>query len=392
MVVINRNLERIQRENTFLCVSQRIKNYKSKNKGQKIISLAIGDVSRPIVKPVIDAMHYAVDDLGKVETFQGYGGYYGYDFLKKKILDNEYKDNNFSLDEIYISNGTKTDSTSILELFDKNSKICITDPMYPIYRDGARSLDRDVEVLTLLEQDNFVLNPPKERYDIIYICSPNNPTGIAYSYEELKKWVDYAIENNSIILYDNVYESFIQSKNVPHSIYEINGAKKVAIEFRSFSKLASFTSVRCSYYIIPNEISKDINLIWKKRVINRFNGADYIAQKGAEAIYLKESKKEILNNIKYYMDNAKFLRKQLEMLDFKIWGGIDSPFIWVKIKENISSWELFDLYLKKLNIIVIPGIIFGDNGDKYFRISALGDRKEIEQAVERLVEYYAKEK
>ena len=238
MVKINECLLHMEENNIFKNVTLKVSEYKKNNPNKKIISLGVGDVSKPIVKPIIDAMHDAVDDLSDSNTFKGYGSYYGYDFLKEKILENEYKDFNFSLDEIYISNGTKTDSTSILELFDINSKICITDPMYPIYRDGAASLSRKVFLLDI-KDDLPVM--PKEKYDIIYICSPSNPMGIAYDRDYLKKWINYAIKNESIILYDNVYSAFIESEDVPKSIYEIEDSKKVAIEFKSFSKNASFT-------------------------------------------------------------------------------------------------------------------------------------------------------
>ena len=389
MVKINESLLKMDENNIFKNVSIKVSEYKKNNPNKKIISLGVGDVSKPIVKPIIDAMHEAVDDLSNSKTFKGYGAYYGYDFLKEKIIANEYKDFNFSLDEIYISNGTKTDSTNILELFDINSKICITNPMYPIYRDGAASLSRKVFLLDI--KDNLPVIP-KEKYDIIYICSPSNPMGIAYNRDYLKKWINYAIKNESIILYDNVYSAFIESEDVPKSIYEIKDSKKVAIEFKSFSKNASFTGVRCSYYIIPKEINDNINDIWKKRTINRFNGADYIAQKGALASFLPESQKLIQDNIKYYKNNAKLLRKAFSNCNFHFIGGIDSPYLWIKIKENKSSWEIFDFFLKKLNIVIIPGIIFGKNGDNYFRISSLGKRKDVIEAIKRIEKYYNEKK
>lgn len=389
MAKINSSLYYLESVNIFSNVTKKVNQYKKEHQTKDIISLGIGDVSKPIVKPVIEAMHKAVDDLSDMKTFKGYGAYYGYDFLKKAILENEYKDFDFSLDEIYISNGTKTDSTNILELFDIDCKICITDPMYPIYRDGAASLNRKVDTLKI-DKSDFIPDIPKCKYDVIYICSPSNPIGIAYTYDDLKEWVDYAIKNDSVILYDNVYESFVTSKNVPHSIYEIEGASKVAIEFKSFSKKASFSGVRCSYYIIPNEINNDIDELWKRRTINRFNGADYIAQRGAEAIYLPEAQKEIKSNIKYYMENATMIKKCFEKNGFKVWGGVDSPFMWVQTKNNLSSWDMFDLFLKELNIIIIPGIIFGEQGDSYFRVSALGTRESILEVIERINAYEKK--
>ena len=392
MVKINDLIIKMEEENVFSNVTKKINQYKKDHPGVELLSLGIGDVSRPVVKPVIDKMHQAVDDLANMETFKGYNACYGYDFLKEKILENEYQEFKFSNDEIYISNGTKPDCTNILELFDINSRICITNAMYPVYRDGAYCLNRNVNILPVNEGNNFMPDIPKEKYDIIYICSPNNPTGVCYTYDELKKWVDYALKNDSVILYDNVYVPFIESKDVPKSIYEIEGAKKVAIEFRSFSKTASFTGVRCSYYIIPNDIHKDINKYWKKRTINRFNGTDYIAQMGAVATYEEESKLLIKENINYYKENTKRLRNFFIQKGFKVYGGIDSPYIWVRINEKIKSWEFFDLFLNKLNIIIIPGIIFGECGDNYFRVSGFAPKEVIEKAIKRMERYYQNSK
>ena len=388
MIKINKSLFNLCNDNSFYNISNIIKEFKKNNPNANILSLGVGDVSRPIVKPVLKGMHEAVDDLGDMKTFKGYGYSYGHDFLKNKILEEEYKDYNFTLDELYISNGTKTDTSSILELFDINSKILISNPLYPIYKDGASCLNRKVTFTEM--DDDFIPKIPKEKYDIIYLCSPNNPSGMCYTYNELSKWIEYANKNGSVILYDNVYSSFIRSRDAVKSIYEIDGSKKCAIEFKSFSKNVSFTGVRCSYYIIPNEISDGINDIWKQRTLNRFNGADYIAQKGAYYSYSDEAKKEIKNNIDYYMSNAEYLRNKFIEMGFTIYGGIDSPFIWVKIKENISSMEYFKFMLKELNIIIIPGIIFGNIGDNYFRVSALANREVIKEAVERMVKYYEK--
>ncbi|MEG2609370.1 MAG: LL-diaminopimelate aminotransferase [Bacilli bacterium] len=390
MVKINEKLYELENENIFSNVNKKIKEYKLKNHNKRIVSLGIGDVSIPVIKPVIDAMHEAVDDLANMTTFDGYGAYYGLTELRETILKHEYKD--FSLDEIYIGDGTKTDTTSILELFDINSKICIADPMYPIYRDGAKILNREAEIIPLSEANNFLPEIPKDHYDILYVCSPCNPIGVAFTKKQLTHLVEYAIKEESIILYDNVYNSFITNKDVPHSIYEIENAKKVAIEFNSFSKKASFTGLRCSYYVIPKEIHKNINYLWKQRTINRFNGASCIAQKGAIAVYKKESQEMIKKNIRYYQENARLLIESFQKLNFTFWGGIDSPFIWVKIKDDTTSWEIFDLFLEELNIIIIPGIIFGEMGDGYFRVSALGSREMIKEAICRLESYYLQDK
>ncbi len=391
MPKINPEIIKLDEENIFSKVIQKVNEYKKKHPTDDIVSLGVGDVTRPIVEPVALAMHRAVDDLSKEETFKGYNGD-GYDFLKEKIIENEYHDYGFANEEIHISNGTKTDCTSILELFPMSAKIGVTNAMYPVYRDGARCLGRKVYFLDAKEENNFIPDIPKEKYDLIYICSPSNPVGNAYTYQELKKWVDYAINNQAVILYDNVYSAFISSEDVPKSIYEIDEAKQVAIEMNSYSKVASFTGVRCSYYVIPKEIYPDVNRLWRKRISNRFNGTDYIAQRGAEAVYLPESQKLIKENIAYYKENIKMLKDFFTSYGFKVYGGIDSPYIWVKNKENMGSWDLFNLYLNKLNIVIIPGIIFGKRGEKYFRVSGFATRDNINKAIERMKKYYGKEK
>lgn len=381
--MLNKDLLQMETKDVYANVTEKVKAFKYENPNAEIISLGIGDVSKPIVKPVIEAMHKAVDDLSSMDTFKGYGGYYGYDFLREAILENEYQQYGFTKDEIYVSDGTKTDSTSILELFDNSSTILLANPTYPIYRDGAAALNRKVEYTTL--DENFVMEIPNKKYDIVYICSPNNPIGNAYNKKDLEKWVDYALKNEAVIIFDNVYQGFVRSKEVPKSIYEIEEAKKCAIELKSFSKTASFTGLRCSYYVIPNQIYKDINVIWKRRTMNRFNGASYIAQKAAEAVFLPQSQKLIKENIDYYLENAKILREGFEKAGYEVVGGKDAPFMWVKSKNQKTSWQMFDYFLKELNIIVIPGIVFGLAGDNYIRISALGKREDGIKCIERIL-------
>ena len=381
--MLNKDLLQMETKDIYAKVIEKIKAFKSENSQAKIISLGIGDVSKPIAKPIIDAMHKAVDDLASMDTFKGYGGYYGYDFLREAILKNEYLEYGLTKEEIYVSDGTKTDSTSILELFDKDSTILLANPTYPIYRDGAAALSRKVEYTTL--DENFVMEIPIKKYDIIYICSPNNPVGNAYTKKDLRKWIDYALKNEAIIIFDNVYQSFVRSKDVPSSIYEIKGSKNCAIELRSFSKSASFTGLRCSYYVIPNQICQDINKIWKRRTMNRFNGASYIAQKAAEAVYLPESQKLIKENINYYLESSKILKKGFEKAGYKVFGGKDAPYMWVKSKDQKTSWQMFDYFLNEFNIVVIPGIIFGTEGDDYIRISALAKREDIIESIERIL-------
>jgi len=380
----NEDLYRIEKANTFSRLTQKIREHQPK---RRLISLGIGDVSCPIVEPIINAMHQAVDDQGDRTSFHGYGLYYGLPSLIKTILENDYSGMGFSENEVYISDGTKSDTTSLLELFDKDSKILLADPMYPIYKNGSLALSRNIYYQSL--DSDYKMPVPDEPYDIIYICSPNNPIGNAYTYDDLKKWVDYANKNHSVIFFDNVYEQFISSPDVPHSIYEVEGAKSCAIEFRSFSKRASFTGTRCSYYVVPEAISPGINALWKERTINRFNGASYIVQRGAEASYLPESKRLISQNIKKYKENAEYLRNSFLELGHEVIGGVDAPFMWVSTK-GMDSWSFCDLYLNELDIVVIPGIIFGSQGDDHVRVSALGLLENSIEAMERVREYVKK--
>ncbi len=389
MVKINEDLKKISSDNSFIKVMALSNKYKNDNPLKKVISLSIGDVTLPIPEKVVDIMMDSLNRQKSIDTFKGYGDSSGYAFLKDVILKNEYNQMNFSLDEIYISNGTKMDCINILELFSKDVKVLISDIAYPIYLNGSLVLNSNIYIHELKEEDNFIPQVPNEHYDVIFLCNPNNPIGNAYNYDDLTKWVNYAKREKAVIIYDNVYEDFINT-NIPHCIYEIDGAKDVAIEFRSFSKSLSFSGIRCSYYILPKEIYPNVNKLWKERTINRFNGVNYITQVGASAFYLEDVQKIVKKNINYYLENAKILRECFLKCDFKVWGGENSPYIWLKIKEDINSWELFDLYLNKLNVIVTPGIIFGAAGDKYFRVSALGKREDILCAVERIMKYYEK--
>jgi len=386
---LNEELFALDNENIFSKVTEKVNAYKKEHPDKDVVSLGIGDVSKPIAKPIIEAMHNAVNDLSEFKTFKGYGGYYGFDFLKQAILENEYKQYGFTTNEIYISNGTKTDTTSILELFDINSKILIGDPMYPIYQSGCLALNRKFDSIGY--DDEYKMIIPKKHYDIIYLCSPSNPIGNALTVTDLKKWVKYALENKAVILFDNVYDVFVQSKDVPNSIYEIEGAKKCAIEFRSFSKRASFTSMRCSFYVIPEQISEGINKYWQRRTLNRFNGATYVAQKGALAYYLPESLKTQKENIVFYHENAQMLIYTLKKCGFEVTGGIDAPYMWVKTKNNQTGWQMFDEFLHQLQLVVIPGEIFGEKGQDHVRISALGSRESVNIAIERINKYYEKE-
>lgn len=383
--MLNKQLLKIEKENTFSKATRLINEYKAKNPDVNIISLGIGDVSKPIVKPIIEAMKKAVEDLGSMGSFQGYGAYYGLKELREAILENEYKNYDLTIDEIFVGDGTKSDSTNILEVFDINAKILVSNPIYPIYQNGAYALGRDVY---FGDSDvNYKMLIPKEKYDVIYLCSPSNPVGNALTKNELKAWIDYALDNNSVLIIDNVYRAFVESDDVPFSVYEIEGAKKTCIEMRSFSKACSFTGMRCSYFVIPKEINIDILNLWKERTINRFNGASYVSQKGAIASYSNESKELISKNIEAYKENTKYLKEGFNKLGYRVIGGTDSPYLWIETKNDMTGWETFDLFLKKLNIIIIPGEIFGSKGKYCFRVSGLGNIENSREAIKRIEEY-----
>ncbi len=385
---INENFLALQNNYLFTEIEKRVNEYKKNNPDKHVIKLGVGDVSQPIPQIIADEMKKVADEMTNIKTFHGYGPETGYDFLKQTILENEYK--NISLSEIFISDGIASDIGNILDLFSEKNTVAITDPVYPEYLDTNIMNGRRIIFLPCVAENNFVPPIPDEKVDLIYICNPNNPTGTAINKNDLQKWVDYAVENNSVILYDGAYEKFISSENVPHSIYEIPNAKKCAIEFRSFSKSAGFTGLRCSYTIVPNELveqTKNISLnkLWNRRQCTKTNGVSYIIQRAAQAVYSPEGKKNCAANIKYYMDNAKIIYDGLKKSGYETYGGIDAPYIWFKIPEEFSCWDWFDYWLKNLGIVGTPGIGFGKNGQKYFRLSAFGNRNETLQAMDRIL-------
>lgn len=406
MSYINENFLNLQESYLFSTIAKKVAKYVENNPNRNIIKLGIGDVTRPIVPACVEAMHKAIDEMGTANGFKGYGPEQGYEFLREAIVENDYRRRGIDIkkDEIFISDGAKCDCGNIVDIFSKDNKVAITDPVYPVYLDtnvmSGRSGKFDAKAskyeniiyLPITEENDFKPELPKEKVDMIYLCFPNNPTGTVLSKEELKKWVDYASKNNSIILYDSAYEAFITEKNIPHSIYEIEGAKDVAIEFKSFSKNAGFTGVRCAYVVIPKELkgfSKDgreyeINKLWNRRTCTKFNGVSYIVQRGAEATFSERGKEEIKENINYYMENAKIIKQGLEEAGFKVYGGVNSPYVWLKVPKNISSWEFFDKLLEEVNIVGTPGSGFGPSGEGYFRLTAFGTRENTIEAMKRI--------
>ncbi len=410
MVNINENYLKLKAGYLFPEITRRVNNFLSTNPNAELIKLGIGDVTEPLPEACVKAMKSAVEDMGDRSKFKGYGPEQGYQWLREKIAYYDFQLRGCDIDfsEIFISDGSKCDTGNILDIFGQNNRIAITDPVYPVYVDtnvmagntGHMNTDNKYSNLVYLpikEDNDFVADIPDTKVDLIYLCFPNNPTGAVAHKEYLKSWVDYAQANNSIILFDAAYEAFITEKTLPHSIYEIEGAKNCAIEFRSFSKNAGFTGTRCAFTVVPKtliantENGSKVKLweMWNRRQSTKFNGVSYIIQRGAEAVYSEEGKMQVNNLVKFYLENAQIIRQQLSTTKLsKIYGGINSPYIWLKTPENISSWEFFDELLQTVNIVGTPGSGFGSAGEGYFRISAFNSRENIEKAMKRIKKYY----
>lgn len=405
MVKVNNNFLKLQDSYLFSTIAKKVKAYQKEHPDKKIIKLGIGDVTLPIPNSIKLAMEKAVEELNHKETFRGYGPEQGYECLREKIIKYDYQKRNIEIDisEVFVSDGAKCDTGNIVDLFDADNIVAISDPVYPVYLDTNvisgrsgeyiqnRGIYENIEYMKLTQENNFEIHPKdlSRRVDLIYICSPNNPTGTVLNKDILKEWVEYAKQNNSIILYDAAYEAYIQEENIPHSIYEIEDAKKVAIEFKSFSKTAGFTGLRCAYTIIPKELNikgVSLNDLWKRRQCTKFNGVSYVTQRGAEAVYSEEGMKEIRENIKYYQDNAEIIKKGLDDAKIDYVGGINAPYIWLKVPNNMKSWDYFDLLLQKANIVGTPGVGFGPSGEGYFRLTAFGDRENTIEAMRRIKE------
>jgi len=407
--IMNLNYSKMPGTYLFTEIASRIKKYIELNPDAKIIRLGIGDVTKPLPTCVSKAMHDAIEEMSNAKTFKGYGPENGYEFLRNAISENDYIKRGISIGpgEIFVSDGSKCDCANFIELFADDVKIAVCDPVYPVYVDSnamaGRAGDYDAKTgrwsnvyyMPCNEDNNFSpLIPESEGLDldIIYLCSPNNPTGSVMGYDELKKWVEYANKNNSIILFDGAYESFITGK-YPRSIFEIPGAKECAVEFRSFSKTAGFTGVRCAYTVIPENLSRNgmkLNSMWSRRQSTSFNGVPYITQRGALAVYSDEGQKEIKENIMYYLKNAKIIREGLQSAGFSVYGGENAPYIWLKTPVGMSSWEFFQELLDKTQIVGTPGSGFGPMGEGYFRLSAFGCFEETKLAMQRIKTAYSK--
>lgn len=385
---INKNYQNLADSYLFSTIAKKVNEYASANPDKNIIRLGIGDVTLPLAKAVVCAMKKAVDEMGVKETFRGYGPEQGYDFLRTAVRD-YYASRNTTLDidEIFISDGAKSDVGNILDLFDKNNTVLVPDPVYPVYVDTNTMAGRKIVYADANETNGFLPLPDKSQHvDIIYLCSPNNPTGAVYNREQLKQWVDYALENNAVILYDAAYECFITDKNLPRSIFEIEGAKKCAIEFCSFSKTAGFTGTRCGYTIVPDSLVVDgvhLRKMWLRRQTTKFNGVPYIVQRGAEAVFSPEGQAEISEAISYYRENAKVIADTLDEKGIWYTGGKHSPYIWLKCPNGMDSWEFFDKLLNEIQVVGTPGAGFGKNGKNFFRLTSFGDKAKTKEAMER---------
>ena len=402
MYKINDNYLKLHGSYLFSTIAKKVNAYTAANPDKKVIRLGIGDVTLPLAPAVIDAMHKAVDEMAHAETFHGYAPDLGYEFLRSAIVENDYKARgvDIAIDEIFVSDGAKSDSGNIGDIFAQNNRIAVCDPVYPVYVDTNAMAGRtgdyvkekeawsNVIYMPCTAENNFVPELPKETPDIIYICCPNNPTGTTLNKDQLQKWVDFALTKGAVIIYDAAYEAYISEDDVPHSIYECDGAKKCAIEMRSFSKNAGFTGTRLGFTVIPKELTCDgvsLNSLWARRHGTKFNGAPYIIQRAGEAVYSPEGKKQTKEQIAYYMNNAKIIREGLTNAGYTVFGGINAPYIWLKTPDNMTSWDFFDYLLENLNIVGTPGSGFGPSGEGYFRLTAFGSLENTKEAMERIV-------
>jgi len=405
MVRINENFLKLQTGYLFPEIGRRRRQFQVENPDAKIISLGIGDVTEPLAPAVVEAMKRAVEEMGRKETFRGYDDSgLGYEFLRQAICDGDFRARGvqIDIDEIFVSDGAKCDTGNIQEVFGLDNVVAVTDPVYPVYVDtnvmagrtgqaNERGQYEKIVYMPCTAENGFVPALPSEPVDLIYLCYPNNPTGAVATTEQLKKWVDYARDTKAIILFDAAYEAFIVDAHIPHSIYEVPGAKDVAIEFRSFSKTAGFTGVRCAFTVIPKQLKAytgdgravEVNQIWHRRHCTKFNGVSYVTQVGAAAVYSPEGKKQIRDTIALYMNNAKLIRESLTKLGYKVYGGVNAPYIWLKTPKSMSSWDFFDHLLAEAHIVGTPGVGFGPAGEGYFRLTAFGNPEDIEEAMHR---------
>ena len=405
MALVNEHYLKLSNNYLFADIAKKVKAYQVSHPKQKVVSLGIGDVTQPLCPAVVEAMHRAVDEMSVKSSFRGYGPERGYDFLREAIMKNDFLARGIRLDinEIFISDGAKSDTGNIQEIVRWDNSIGVTDPIYPVYIDSNVMIGRagvlqdgkwsNVSYFPCTAENHFVPQIPEQRVDMIYLCYPNNPTGTVLPKEELRKWVNYALRNDTLILFDAAYEAYIQDESIPHSIYEIKGARKCAIEFRSYSKTAGFTGVRCGYTVIPKDLTAvtldgskrlELNHLWDRRQCTKFNGTSYISQRAAEAIYSPEGKRQVRATIDYYMGNAKYMRDMLMRMGYSVYGGENAPYLWVKTPHGKGSWKFFEELLYGAGVVCTPGVGFGPSGEGYVRFTAFGDRDDCYEAMRRI--------
>ena len=401
MVKINENYQKLQGSYLFSTIAKKVSAYAEANPDRKIIRLGIGDVTRPLTPTIIKTLHASVDEMADEKTFRGYAPDLGYDFLRRAVCENDYRARGCAIeeDEIFISDGAKPDSGNIQEIFGNSNKIAVCDPVYPVYVDSNVMAGRagdyvestgrysDIVYLPCTAENGFIPELPKTGCGIIYLCFPNNPTGEAITKDELQKWVDYANEHGSVIIFDAAYEAYISEENVPHSIYECSGAEQCAIELHSFSKNAGFTGLRLGYAVVPKALVRDgvsLNSLWARRHATKYNGAPYIVQRAGEAVYSPEGKKEIRGLVDYYMENASYILNGLKKAGYTVFGGVNSPYVWLATPDKLTSWEFFDRLLEQANVVGTPGVGFGSCGEGYFRLTAFGSHENTREAVDRI--------
>ncbi|MCR5130289.1 MAG: LL-diaminopimelate aminotransferase [Prevotella sp.] len=420
MALVNDHFLKLADNYLFADIAKKVNAFKATHPRKRVVSLGIGDVTQPLCPAVVEAMHKAVDELSVQASFRGYGPEHGYDFLREAIIRHDFLKRGVHLDkdEVFINDGAKSDTGNFQELLRWDNSIGVTDPIYPVYIDSNVMIGRagiysqtdesngdptsinkkhgvwsNVNYFPCTAENQFVPQLPERRVDMIYLCYPNNPTGTVLTKEQLRQWVNYALRNDALILFDAAYESFIQDPTIPHSIYEIKGARRCAIEFRSFSKTAGFTGVRCGYTVVPKEVTAvtidgsqrfSLNQLWERRQSTKFNGTSYVAQRGAEAIYTPEGRNQVRETIGFYMENARMMRESLVKMGYQVVGGENAPYLWVKTPNGQSSWKFFDEMLYGCGVVVTPGVGFGPSGEGYFRLTAFGQREDIEEAMERM--------
>ena len=412
MALVNEHYLKLPGSYLFIDVAKRVNVYKAQHPQTRVISLGIGDVTQPLCPAVIEAMHKAVDEMAVKASFRGYGPEHGYDFLRDAILRNDFLPRGIHLDrdEVFINDGAKSDTGNIQELLRWDNSVAVTDPVYPVYIDSNAMIGRagvfadgrwtDITYLPCTAENEFIPQLPDHRVDMIYLCYPNNPTGTVLRKKELRKWVNFALKNDAVLFYDAAYEAYIQDPDIPHSIYEIKGARKCAIEFHSYSKTAGFTGVRCGYTVIPKEVSATsldgtqrvpLYKLWERRQSTKFNGTSYISQRAAEAIYTPEGHEQIMKTIHYYMENARIMRETLTKLGFRVYGGENAPYLWVKTPGEEDSWKFFGRLLYGCGVVCTPGVGFGPSGEGYFRLTSFGNREDVEEAMQRIAEWMKKQ-